>query len=82
MHYFIEITYNLQSNTYKNCTSIGKANTKTQEGTLDQIRCHIDTLTTKMMSTIEVPNDDGKNFGGVESKLNVTKGKQPVKVRI
>ena len=33
-----------------------------------------------MMSTIEVPNDDGKNFGGVESKLNVTKGKQPVKV--
>ena len=61
---------------------IGKANTKTQEGTLDQIRCHIDTLTTKMMSTIEVPNDDGKNFGGVESKLNVTKGKKPVKVSV
>ena len=33
-----------------------------------------------MMSTIEVPNDDGKNFGGVETKLNVTKRKKPVKV--
>ena len=47
---------------------------------MNQIRCHIDTLTTKMMSTIEVPNDDGKNFGGVETKFNVTKGKKPVKV--
>ena len=59
---------------------IGKAATKTQEGTLNQIRCHIDTLTTKMMNTIEVPNDDGKNFGGTETKFNVTKGKQPIKV--
>ena len=47
---------------------------------MNQIRCHINNLTTTMMNTIEVPNDDGKNFGGAETKFNVTKGKEPVKV--
>ena len=32
------------------------------------------------MNTIEVPNDDGKNFGGAETKFDITKGKEPVKV--
>ena len=32
------------------------------------------------MSTIEVPNDDGKNFVGAETKLNITKGEKPPKV--
>ena len=61
---------------------LGKAATKTQEETLRQIRCHIDTVTKSMMSTIEVPNDDEKNFGGVETKLNITKGEKPPKVNL
>ena len=34
------------------------------------------------MSTIEVPNDDDKNFGGLETKLNITKGEKPPKVNL
>ena len=34
------------------------------------------------MSTIEVPNDDEKNFGGAETKLNITKGEKPPKVNL
>ena len=61
---------------------LGKAATKTQEGTLRQIRCHIDTLTKTMMSTIEVPNDDEKNFGGSEKDNSGDKDKNPTKVRL
>ena len=38
-------------------------------------------MTKAMMSTIEVPNDDDKNFGGEETKLNISKGTKPTKVR-
>ena len=33
-----------------------------------------------MMSSIEVPNDNDKNFGGEDTKLQTTKGKEPTKV--
>ena len=59
---------------------LGKTATKKQEGTLQQIRCHVNVLTNTMMSTVEVPNDDEKNFGSAESKLNNTKGNNNVKV--
>ena len=38
-------------------------------------------MTKAMMSTIEVPNDDDKNFGGEETKFNISKGTTPTKVR-
>ena len=59
---------------------LGKASTKGQETTLKQIRCHVNYLTKTMMNTIEVPNDDEKNFGSDLSNINTTGRDNIVKV--